>query len=410
MTTACHKSADRSTFPVPCSPVTSTAITAPFDLSELDRLLESVAADALVATSAHNTSYLLGGYRFFLYRGLDAIGPSRYLAAVGVVRGRPEAAFYLGAGNEAWGTDVNPLWVPEVRHETWGSRDAGEHAAAALRERGLGAARIAIEAPYLPSDAAQALQAGLPNAELVDAGEVLEALRAVKGGRELVALREGAEAVVDAMLATFTATRIGDTKAEIAERLRVEQTQRGLEFAYCLISVGSDSNRSPSAQRLGHGDVVSLDSGASLDGYVADLTRMGIAGPVSDRAADLLDRVTAVQDAARAVVEPGRRGGDIFDAAHARMAEVSDGNAMSFLAHGTGLLSHEAPRLTDSGSPPYPAAHRELGLEAGMALSIETHVIDPEVGFVKLEDTVLVTDERYEACGHYGRGWNRIGS
>jgi Xaa-Pro aminopeptidase len=45
-----------------------------------------------------------------------------------------------------------------------------------------------------------------------------------------------------------------------------------------------------------------------------------------------------------------------------------------------------------------------------MALSIETHVADPEVGFVKLEDTVLVTESGHEACGQHGRGWNRIGS
>jgi Xaa-Pro aminopeptidase len=274
----------------------------------------------------------------------------------------------------------------------------------------LSSGRIAVEAPYLPSDAADALREGLPDAELVEAGEILEALRSVKRGQELAALRTGAEGVVDAMLATFAATRVGDTKAEIAERLRVEQTLRGLEFAYCLVSAGNDLNRAPSSQRLESGDVLSLDSGASFDGYVADLTRMGVAGEPSPRAQVLLARIAAVQDAARAVVVPGRRGGDIFDAAQHQIALVADGVAMSFLAHGTGLLSHEAPRLTDTGSPPYPAAHRELPLQPGMALSIETHVVDPEVGFVKLEDTVLVTESGHEACGHDGRGWNRVGS
>jgi len=382
----------------------------PFGIATLDRLLEEAAVDGVLATSPHNTGYLLGGYRFFLYRGLDGIGPSRYVPVVGLLRGRPEAAFFLGAGNEAWGTDVAPLWVPEIRHETWGSRHAGVAAAAALATRGVTAGRIAVEPPYLPSDTADALRAELPDLELVDAAELLETLRAVKRDDELQALRTGAEAVVDAMLATLAATRIGDTKAEIAERLRVEQTTRGLEFAYCLISAGPDLNRAPSSQALRAGDVVSLDSGASFRGYVADNTRMGVAGEPSARARELLEQVTAVQDVARATVAPGRRGGDILDAAHERIAALPDGAAMSFLAHGTGLLSHEAPRLTDTGSPPYPAAHRELPLAVGMALSIETHVIDPAVGFVKLEDTVLVTATGSEACGHRGRGWNPIGS
>jgi Xaa-Pro aminopeptidase len=382
----------------------------PFDEAHLDRLLAEASIDAVVATSPHNTGYLLGGYRFFLYRGLDGIGPSRYVPVVGLVRGRPEACFFVGAGNEAWGTDVAELWIPEIRHESWSSRDAGALAAAALSERGVSSGRIAVEAPYLPSDTADALRKGLPDAELVDAGELLEALRSVKRGPELAALRAGAEAVVGAMLATFAATRVGDTKAEIAERLRVEQTLRGLEFAYCLVSAGNDLNRAPSSQRLDCGDVLSLDSGASFDGYVADLTRMGVAGAPSSRAQILLTQIAAVQDAARAAVVPGRRGGDIFDAAQRQIARVPDGGAVSFLAHGTGLLSHEAPRLTDTGSPPYPAAHRELPLQPGMALSIETHVADPDVGFVKLEDTVLVTESGHEACGQHGRGWNRIGS
>jgi Xaa-Pro aminopeptidase len=41
-----------------------------------------------------------------------------------------------------------------------------------------------------------------------------------------------------------------------------------------------------------------------------------------------------------------------------------------------------------------------------MVLSIETSVKHPEVGFVKLEDTVVVTDAGWEAFGDWGRDWN----
>jgi Xaa-Pro aminopeptidase len=81
---------------------------------------------------------------------------------------------------------------------------------------------------------------------------------------------------------------------------------------------------------------------------------------------------------------------------------------MGFLAHGTGLVTHEAPRLTATGSPPYPAAHAEKPLRSGMVLSVETHVADPQVGFVKLEDTVIVTPDGADAVADHGRGWNAI--
>jgi hypothetical protein len=46
--------------------------------------------------------YLLGGYRYFFFAHADAIGTGHYLPIVGYFRGRPERAFYVGAGNEAW--------------------------------------------------------------------------------------------------------------------------------------------------------------------------------------------------------------------------------------------------------------------------------------------------------------------
>ncbi|MEN3284306.1 MAG: hypothetical protein V7607_5446 [Solirubrobacteraceae bacterium] len=381
----------------------------PFDFERLDGLLEECGIDALLATSGHAVRYLLGGYRFFLYEVLDGIGMDRYLPIVGYVRDAPERAFYVGAGNEAWGTDVQPPWIPTLKLKAWASDHAASLAAEQLIHRGLADATIAIERPHLPTDAGERLCIELPGARFVDGGQVLEELRAVKRPDELQLLREGATAVVDAMLATFAGAAVGDTTAELAERLRVEQTARGLTYGYCLVTAGASINRAPSTRAVAEGAVVSLDSGAHRHGYVADLTRMGVVGEPSARARELLEQVADVQAAARGAVRGGRRGGDIFDAAQAAIAELPDRTRLTFLAHGTGLLSHEAPRLTETGSPPYPAAHRERPLQPGMVLSIETHVTDDAVGFVKLEDTVIVATDGFEACGDHGRDWNRIG-
>ncbi|HEX7292138.1 MAG TPA: Xaa-Pro peptidase family protein [Conexibacter sp.] len=381
----------------------------PFDAERLDELLEQAGADVLLATSGHAVRYLLGGYRFFLYAVLDGIGMDRYLPVVGYVRGAPERAFYVGAGNEAWGVDVSPPWVPSLELSAWTGAQAAEIAARRLQREGFGRATIAIEPPHVPSDAIDRLRAELPAARLMDGGQLLEDLRAVKQPHELELLRAGATAVVDAMLATFAGAAAGITTGELAERLRVEQTERGLTYGYCLVAAGDSINRAPSGRLVEEGAVVSLDSGAHMRGYVADLTRMAVAGEPAPRARELLDQIVEVQAAARAAVAGGRRGGGVFDAADAVIAELPDGAAMTFLAHGTGLLSHEAPRLTATGSPPYPATHREQPLQAGMVLSIETHAIDDAVGFVKLEDTVIVTADGCEACGDHGRDWNRLG-
>src|SRR5262249_61426203 len=49
-------------------------------------------------------------------------------------------------------------------------------------------------------------------------------------------------------------------------------------------------------------------------------------------------------------------------------------------------------------------------LETGMVVSVETTLQHPKRGFIKLEDTVVVTDKGFEIYGEGGRGWNRGGT
>jgi hypothetical protein len=62
---------------------------APFDTTRLDTLLESAGIDVLVATSKHNVQYLLGGYRFFFFDYMDAIGVSSLSSCRGLSEGSP---------------------------------------------------------------------------------------------------------------------------------------------------------------------------------------------------------------------------------------------------------------------------------------------------------------------------------
>jgi len=80
-----------------------------------------------------------------------------------------------------------------------------------------------------------------------------------------------------------------------------------------------------------------------------------------------------------------------------------------FLAHGMGLDSHEAPRLTNAGPVPYDAYDADRPLETGMVVSVETTLQHPQHGFIKLEDTVVVTPNGFEVYGDRIRGWNRAG-
>jgi Xaa-Pro aminopeptidase len=384
-------------------------MTLPFDAHRLDTLMEDAGIDAVIAVTRFNVQHMLGGYRYFFFANMDAIGLSRYLPALVYRKGTPADAFYVGCGNEAWGTDVFPLWVPDVRHVSWSSVDTARAVAAGLRERGLAAATIAVERAFLPADAWDVLRSELPAATFVEAQQLLEGMRAIKSPAELDLVRTASVGIIDSMLATFAACSPGQTKAEIVERFRREQTNRGMVFDYCLVAAGQEFNRAPSDRVWADGDALSLDSGGMYQGYIGDLARMAVAGEPTTLMTELMDEIESVQQAARTAVAAGRRGGDIFAVAEKALAQCPHRSELFFVAHGMGLITHEVPRLTGTGPVPYPGDHADTALEAGMVLSIETWAEDATAGFVKLEDTLIVTEDGWEAPGDSGRGWNQSG-
>ncbi len=382
----------------------------PYNQALLDDLLERNGIDVALATTKHNIQHLLGGYRYFFFALADATGTSRYLPALGLVRGRPEQAFYIGAGNEDWGTEDGSVLVPDIQNVSWTSLDTARAAAAALQARGLETATIGVEKSFIPADALDTMRELLPAANFVEVHPVLETMRAVKSPQELEHIRYASVAIVESMQAAFRDAQPGMTKRDIAEIFRRDQTARGLFYEYALVTIGGSMNRSPSEDTWQSGTTLSLDSGGMYQGYIGDLSRMGIDTEPTSRMVKLLGQVEEAQQLARTVVRSGRRGGDIYSTVLEAIPKLPNGSAMKFVAHGMGLITHESPRLTSTGPVPYPATHRDDPLQAGMVLSIEAWFEDHEAGFIKMEDTLIVTDDGWEAPGDDARGWNHVGS
>jgi Xaa-Pro aminopeptidase len=378
----------------------------PFSTAKLDALLEQSGADALLASSKHNVQYLLGGYRYFFFEHSAAIGLGHYLPVMGYIKGREDLAFYVGGGDEAWGIEVFPIWPERIATVSWDARESARVAAEFLKSAGLVAPRIALEFEAWPVAAWELLRTELPSATFIDATETLEELRAVKTEVELNHMRNAAAGIVDSMLATFRWVKPGVTEADIVQQLRVEQTSRGLDYEFALITTGPTFGRGPSRRKLADREILSLDTGGRYQGYLADMARMAVLGEPTPLMKDLLDELLTIQSAARTAIKAGALGNIIYLTALQSMKSCPHRNDMRFVAHGIGLIAHEAPRLTAIGPVPYADKHARRPLEAGMVISIETHVKHPDVGFVKLEDTVVVTQSGWEAFGDWGRTWN----
>lgn len=382
----------------------------PFDSARLDRWMDDADMDVLIASSKHNVQYLLGGHRASFFDYMDAMGLSRYLPVVVYPKGAPDKAAFFGHRLEDFQRELRPFWTPTQRADNRGSLDTIAKAIDHIHRSGIRTGSIGIESAFMPADADRALQAAFADSEIKDALFVLERIRAVKTTAELAKLKIASEAVIDSMKAVIASHGPGTTKAEVTEALRREETNRGLTFEYCLITAGKSLNRAPSDQRWEEGDIMSIDSGGNYHGYIGDLCRMAIQGEPDAELEDMLGDIEAIQRASMKPIRAGAMGSEVYEQAEALLAKSKYHSNMHFLGHGMGLVSHEAPRLTATGPVPYDDYDAKRPLEAGMVISVETTLAHPRRGFIKLEDTVVVTDIGFEIYGEGARGWNRAGS
>jgi Xaa-Pro aminopeptidase len=341
---------------------------------------------------------------------MDAMGVSRYLPVVVYAKGAPDKAAYFGHRLENFQRDNNPFWTPVQQCNSSGSLDTMQKAIEHIKKAGIKTGGIGVETAFLPLDAGNALRDAFPGGRIKDALFVLERMRAIKTPDELKKLKTASEAVLDSMKTVIAKHGPGSTKAELTEALRREETNRGLTFDYCLITAGTSLNRAPSEQVWGEGDILSLDSGGNYHGYIGDICRMAIHGEPDAELADMLGDIEDIQRAAMKPIRAGAMGSEVYAAGEARLARSKHHNNMHFLAHGMGLVSHEAPRLTATGPVPYDDYDAHRPLDAGMVVSVETTLAHPKRGFVKLEDTVVVTDNGFDIYGEGARGWNRGGT
>jgi methionyl aminopeptidase len=126
----------------------------------------------------------------------------------------------------------------------------------------------------------------------------------------------------------------------------------------------------PSGRRvLKAGDVISIDVGASLDGYYGDSAVTLPVGPVSEEAATLLRVTDEALYKAIARVRPGGRVSDIGHAVQQHVEAFGFSVVREFVGHGIGQRMHEEPQIPNYGEP-----GRGPRLAEGMVLAIEPMV------------------------------------
>jgi Xaa-Pro aminopeptidase len=360
--------------------------------------MEKFDVDLLLASTRHNIRYLTGGYYYPLYMWDAHARRTQYLSFLGIQRGNFGDSFFVGRPGEREVMEEAEVWIPQCYEgKKIASLSIAAMLAEVLKQRDLAERRIAVELPSLPADVYEMLKSQLTGAEFVDAVPLMDGLRAVKRPDEVALIRRATERNGEALRSVLTLAGEGSTTAEIADRVASEFRKRGLHFLYALVCAGPDFFRAPSVKRiLKKNSVLHIDAGAMSDGYIVELCRTGALGQPSSLADDLLRGCRQMESAVLTVLKPGINGASVQTTADSFLADHSLGRYGKFIAHGIGMVHHEDP-VIDTAS--------DQNLEAGMVLSIEMEFKHPEVGHVKIEDMVLITETGNEVLGPEGGDW-----
>jgi len=141
---------------------------------------------------------------------------------------------------------------------------------------------------------------------------------------------------------------------------------RGFPASLCLSPNDMVVHGIPGPYRLEDGDILSVDVGVTLDGFVADAAYTHAVGEVSDEAKRLLGVGQEALAAAVAQARPGNRLSDISHAVQSVTEAAGYSVIRSLVGHGVGRSMHEDPQIPNFGEP----GHGPL-LQPGMTLAIE---------------------------------------
>jgi Xaa-Pro dipeptidase len=229
----------------------------------------------------------------------------------------------------------------------------------------------------------------------VNAVEITGACRSIKSEHELALMQTAKTITLEAHKAAARIMHEGITTTEVQSFLAAAHRKLGSEGEPPFNSVlFGEATAYPHGvaypQTLQQGDMILIDIGAPVDGYLSDITRSYVFGEPTQRQRDVWNLEKAAQAAGFAAARPGNRCEDIDIAARGVINAAGFGPGYKTpglphrTGHGIGLDVHEWPYLVQGD---------RTVLQPGMTFSNEpTICIYGEFG-VRLEDHMVITDD-----------------
>lgn len=271
----------------------------------------------------------------------------------------------------------------------------------------LEGARIGIEPLVMRAYELRLLEGAIPGSKFVTADDIVSNLRLHKDENEIKAMRSAVMIAETALQETVACVKMGMTELELASELVIQILRAGSESEIPfkpIVASGPNSafvHATPSKRKLQYGDMLMIDFGARVEGYVSDITRTFALGEINEEMRKVYDIVKEANEAGTNAVAVGVQCAEVDRAARSVIEEAGYGKYFIHrTGHGIGLEGHEGP---------YISGDNRLLLSEGMTFTIEPALYIPNQGGVRIEDNVVVTSEGVECLSSYPRELQVIG-
>ena len=323
----------------------------------------------------------------------------------------PSNMFYLTEGYTGEGlvfiSQERRVIVTDVRYTEQAERQAPEFEVL-MTEKGRSADQIVsglvrdgnitcvrTETNYLSVDRFGKLKAALGDeVSCISLDEAPQKLRQIKTPSEVLAIRKACNITADAFRAILSRIREGMTEKELQIELNFTMLRLGADTTAFDTIIASGENGSlphaiPGNRPIRKGDMITMDFGAKVGNYCADMTRTVAFGQPSPEMHKIYETVLRAQTMCEDALSAGKNCFDIDKLARDYIdARGYAGRFGHGLGHSVGIDIHEEPRLSPSC--------QEI-LRAGVVITVEPGVYVPGLGGVRIEDTCLVKENGCEA-------------
>ena len=284
---------------------------------------------------------------------------------------------------------------------TWASPRPNDEGISLLRHKLQGYRRIGLpmgagSSLRMPLADLQQLQSSLTGAEFIDCNDFIVEQRLIKSEAEIALITSICTTASAAFAQAPKLFRAGQTMQDAFRSFRISLLENGAEEVPYLVGGAGAMGYAgviapPDETKLQAGDVLMLDTGASLRGYFCDFDRNFAIERASDACARAYAQLWRATEAALQAARPGISAEQLYGVMHSSLAISGNDIDIGRMGHGLGMQLTEAPSLMPGD---------QTVLRPGMVLTLEPS-IETAPGLIMVhEENILITEHQPQLLSH----------